>query len=486
MKMLITIPEDIKFVMAQLTTNDYQVFAVGGCVRDTLLDLEPKDWDLTTNAKPDEIKEIFKDQVCHTAGEKFGMIAVYSFTHDRIIEITTFRSDYNTNGRHTDVQYVSSPYEDSMRRDLTINALYADIRGLVFNYHTGLFDLNHKIIRTVGLAYDRFQEDYLRMLRAIRFTARFDFILDPEVFDTIKLLAENINRISAERIQVELKTMLKGPNPVKAISLLEQTKLLKYILPELFLCVDYNHFNPHHDLDLFKHQLATMKKMNEFYQKSQVSESSIMAALIHDIGKIFTQTFNDQGYANYYDHDLAGLPIIDNLLKRLHYSNAERNHILTIVKYHLWPHWMINDFKKNNKFNIKSLRKFTKNVLSEYTTKEDESYKKQAIQDIILHALADDSNKPDKDNSRKYFVLNDLSRTLQSTIPVQPKPILNGYDLMELGFKGPEIGFLTKELLIYQDKIYPEVLTKDQAKKWLHDERIITYYYQQVGESNHE
>ena len=271
------IPNDVKTIMNTLMNNGYEAYIVGGSVRDAVIGKAfPKDYDITTNALPEEIIKIFYKTI--PTGIKHGTITV--MVNGDGYEVTTYRIDgeYLDNRRPSMVTFVSKLEDDLARRDFTINALaYNEEDGLI-DYFGGIRDLDNKIIRAVGEPNKRFKEDALRMLRAIRFAASLDFDIEEKTMLAIKNNYNLISNVSNERIRDELCKMLVSNNTTKALKLLEETKLLQVILPELQLAVGFDQKNPHHDKDIFSHVLVVVEKCPPVINIR-------MAGLLHDIDR---------------------------------------------------------------------------------------------------------------------------------------------------------------------------------------------------------
>ena len=270
------IPNDVRAILDTLKINGYEGYIVGGSVRDATMGTFPKDYDITTNALPEVITKIFYKTI--PTGIKHGTITV--MINAVGYEVTTYRIDgeYLDNRRPSGVTFVSSLEEDLARRDFTINALAYNAQDGLIDYFGGIRDLENKIIRAVGEPDKRFKEDALRMLRAIRFAASLDFDIEEKTMLAIKNNYNLISNISNERIRDELFKMLVSNNTTKALKLLEETKLLQVILPELQLSVGFNQQNPHHDKDIFSHILVVVEKCPPVLNIR-------MAALLHDIAK---------------------------------------------------------------------------------------------------------------------------------------------------------------------------------------------------------
>src|SRR5471030_2394585 len=319
MNMKIEIPKDVKFIICTLINNGYEAYVVGGCVRDSLLNKTPKDWDITTKPKPEEVIKLF-DKVVLT-GLKHGTVTVIINKYG--YEVTTYRTDgeYEDNRHPKEVQFVSSLKEDLARRDFTINAMaYNEKDGLV-DYFAGIQDLNDQIIKTVGEPKKRFDEDALRMLRAIRFSAQLNFKIDEIVLGTIKELKDNIKNISKERIREEFNKILIS-NPRK-IEILKECEILEYIIPVINNIYNFNQNSPYHIYDLYNHMIAATEAIEPIIYLR-------LTMLLHDLGKIETKTTDENGISHYYAHAKQSVEMAGNILTDLKYDNDTINKVLTL------------------------------------------------------------------------------------------------------------------------------------------------------------
>jgi len=246
LKMIINIPEEALFIIKQLNNNGFEAYAVGGCIRDSLLKRKPKDWDITTNATPHEVKSLFDKTV--DTGIKHGTVTI--IINNQIFEVTTYRVDgkYSDNRRPEKVEFTSSLKDDLSRRDFTMNAIaYHPYEGYI-DYFNGIDDITHSLIKTVGNANERFQEDALRMLRAIRFSAQLNFLIDEETIEAIKSNAYYIEKISIERIRDEINKILISKQAEK-LKLLTTFGVSKHLIPDLRLFCTSSQSNPNYIFD---------------------------------------------------------------------------------------------------------------------------------------------------------------------------------------------------------------------------------------------
>lgn len=325
------IPKYVLDTLDTLHKNNFEGYIVGGCVRDLLMKKEEiNDWDLTTNAKPEEMLKIFpKSKYENTFGTVLFPIRKKEEIID-VLEITTYRSEQGySDRRHPDeIIFEEKLDKDLERRDLTINALAQDRKGEIVDLFGGEKDIRKKIIRTVGEPIDRFKEDALRMMRAIRFACQLKFEIEPKTERAISKMAGSIKFVSNERIKDELIKILKSDQPDRGITLLSQNKLLQYIIPEMEQGVKMKQ-NYHHTYTVFKHLIESLKHCPS--KEWQIR----LAALLHDIGK--PKSMKDiKGQRTFYNHEYIGAKITEKILKRLKFSAQDTARIVNLVKNHMF------------------------------------------------------------------------------------------------------------------------------------------------------
>lgn len=322
--MKIKLPPSVKMVIDSLHAKGFEAYAVGGCVRDTILGREPDDWDITTSAAPLQVKEIF-DRTVDT-GLAHGTVTVLIGSHAH--EVTTYRIDGEyEDGRHPkEVVFTSSLAEDLRRRDFTINAMaYNEKEGLV-DLFGGIQDLQKKVIRCVGNPTERFGEDALRILRALRFSAQLGFRLDQATLDAILVLAPTLEKISAERIRVELNKLLVSDRP-QYMEAVYESGITKIVLPEFDRMMETPQNNPHHCYSVGKHTLESLKF---------VPADSILrwTMLLHDIAKPSCHTTDANGTDHFKGHAPAGEKMAKEILMRLKFDNETIRQVTTLIKWH--------------------------------------------------------------------------------------------------------------------------------------------------------
>jgi len=324
------IPKYVINIINKLTKAGYEAYLVGGCVRDLLLDKNPKDWDIATNAKPDEILKVFPDGKYENT---FGTVLLSIKDEEKnVVEITTYRSDQGySDRRHPDkIVFEDKLEKDLSRRDFTVNAMAMDIKNnyKIIDLFYGEKDIKKKIIRAVGEPVDRFKEDALRMMRAIRFVCQLNFELEPKTERGITKMAGSIKFISKERIKDELIKILKSDNPYDGIKLLHKTKLLQYIIPEL-LEGDGVRQNHHHIYTVLTHNLLSLKYCPNKDWRVR------FASLLHDVGKPRARKIID-GRVTFYNHDFIGAKMAYKIMRRLKFSNTDVEKVVILIKNHMF------------------------------------------------------------------------------------------------------------------------------------------------------
>ena len=309
--MKIELPRKVVLIIKNLQRHGYDAYAVGGCVRDSILNRKPEDWDITTSAKPEQVKRIFRRTV--DTGIEHGTVTVLIGKDG--FEVTTYRVDgLYEDGRHPkEVTFTSRLEEDLKRRDFTINAMaYNDDERLVDAFG-GMRDLNYHLIRCVGDPKERFSEDALRILRAVRFSAQLAFPIEPETAEAIKSLAPNLEKISAERIQTELVKLVTSPHP-DDLRIAYETGITKVILPEFDICMTTNQNHPHHCYTVGEHILHSMCEIRP-------DKVLRLAMLFHDIGKPDAITTDEHGINHFHGHPEISAAYAQKIMRRLKLDN---------------------------------------------------------------------------------------------------------------------------------------------------------------------
>ena len=337
------IPNEVKFVIDQLKKGGFEAYIVGGCVRDILRNVEPKDWDIATNAKPKEIGKIFLKSF---ADNKFGTVTVLTGSKKprlKEIEITPYRIDEKyTDKRHPDkIKWAQTIEQDLSRRDFTVNAMALNQRTVnneqrteVVDLFKGREDIKNKIIRAVGNAEERFSEDALRLMRAVRFATALDsdkvWKIEKATKKAIQKNAHLLSFISKERIRDELMKIIMSPNGARGIEILRRLGLLKYIIPELEEGFGIEQ-NKHHIYQIYQHNLLSLN----YACQRNFSKYVRLAALLHDIAKPRTKK-GEGANATFYNHEILGAKMAIQILQRLRFSKKDIEKIVRLVRYHLF------------------------------------------------------------------------------------------------------------------------------------------------------
>ncbi|MDP3948262.1 MAG: HD domain-containing protein [bacterium] len=342
-----TLPNEVKIILDKFREAKFQIYIVGGAVRDLLMKKQVSDWDFTTDAKPEEILKLFPEGFYDN---KFGTVGISSDLG--VLEVTTMRKEgiYKDYRHPVNISWTNKIEEDLARRDFTINALALSQTGDIIDPFQGQNDIKNKIIRAVGDPKKRFQEDALRLMRAVRIATELEFEIDTETAQAIKENAHLIKEIAHERIRDELLKLLKSRNPYIGITKLKETGMLKIILPELEECFGIVQEGPKHDriYDIGEHSLLSLKHTP--------SNDPLVrfAALLHDIGKVNTVKTAPDGNVTFYNHDTVGGHIILKIAKRFNLSKKQSDKLFKLVRWHL--------FTVDENQTDSAIRRFIKNV----------------------------------------------------------------------------------------------------------------------------
>src|SRR3989338_354231 len=342
-----SIPDQVTVILDKFAQANFQIYIVGGAVRDLLMSREVTDWDFTTDAKPAEILQLFPDAFYTN---KFGTVGLPS--NLGIMEITTMRKEgIYKDHRHTiEVSWTNQLKENFYRRDFTINAMALSQGGELTDLYQGQQDLENKLIRAVGDPNLRFFEDALRMIKAFRMVSQIEFDIEKNTFESIIKNGSLIGEIAWERIRDELFKLLSGMNPYISLVKMKESGVLKIILPEIESCFGVVQEGPKHDrvYDIGEHSLLTLK-----YCPSP-DPLVRLAALLHDIGKVETMKVAADGNVTFYQHDLVGANQIKQITRRLNLSNEQTDKLYRLVRWHL--------FTVDENLTDKAIRRFIKNV----------------------------------------------------------------------------------------------------------------------------
>jgi tRNA nucleotidyltransferase/poly(A) polymerase len=342
------IPASVIDITKSFQDHSYSIYLVGGCVRNMLLNKEVKDWDLTTNATPEQIQSIFPDSFYDNTFGTVGIVLHKDTPKQIVVEVTTFRTEHGySDSRHPDkVNWGKTIDEDLARRDFTVNAMAIDMTefhkknidtieelpSILIDPFKGHLDLNKKLIRAVGNPNERFKEDALRLMRAIRFATQLGFAIQKETLDAIVEDASLLQKIAHERIRDELIKILASDHPFDGIMLLKNTGLLKYILPELLEGINVSQKRPgrHHTTDVFEH--------NVFSLKFCPSNDPVVrfATLIHDVAKPKVASKDKDGYVIFHNHEIVGSRMASGICDRLRFSKKDREKVTKLIRWHMF------------------------------------------------------------------------------------------------------------------------------------------------------
>jgi poly(A) polymerase len=422
-------------IVQQLQAAGFAAFWVGGCVRDFLIGREPQDFDIATDAKPEQVEKLFKRTVA--VGRKFGVMIVVESGHQ--FQVATFRAeaDYQ-DGRRPEKIIFANAEADASRRDFTVNGLFYDpLTKKIHDWVGGEKDLRAKIIRTIGKPEERFGEDHLRLLRAIRFAAQLDFEIEPKTFAAIKSLAPKIKLISAERIRDELLKLFSPPHAGRGLVLLRESGLLEHILPELAATIDCEQSPDFHpEGSVFNHICLMLRKL-----PLDSNELLSWTVLLHDIAKPVTAEKDLQaGAIHFYGHEKIGAEMARAILNRLRFPKKQIDEIVACVLHHM----QFKDVKQMRKSTLRRL------LLRETFPLELELHK--------LDCLGSHCDL------KLYDFLIQQAEELKKKPAIHP-PLLTGKDLIALGMKpGKEMGAMLHE--IREKQLADELKSKREAKAW--------------------
>lgn len=426
----IVLPEKVKYIIDTLMREGHEAYAVGGCVRDSILSRKPQDWDITTSAKPAQVKELFRHTI--DTGIQHGTVTV--MMEQEGFEVTTYRIDgeYEDSRHPKEVLFTSNLLEDLKRRDFTINAMaYNEQDGLVDAFD-GIGDLERGVIRCVGIAQERFTEDALRMLRAIRFAAQLGFSIEEETKNAIAKLAGNIAKVSAERIQVEMVKLLTSGHP-EEIQVAYETGLTHIFLPEFDAMMQTPQQNPHHCYSVGEHTIAALREIpaDKVYR---------LTMLLHDVAKPHCRTTDEKGIDHFYGHPEKGSEMARIILRRLKFDNDTTDRVCRLIQWH----------DDNPALSERNMRRAISRIGVEqypalFAVKRADTLAQSMYRRDEKLAYIDSYERMYHEILEKHqcLMVKDLA--------------VNGKDLIEAGMKpGKEIGVCLKELL--------EIVLEDPGK----------------------
>ena len=436
--MRIEIPQDVSWILQKLNQAGYEAYVVGGCVRDSLLGREPHDWDITTNAEPMQVKAVFKRTI--DTGLQHGTVTVMN--HGVGYEVTTYRvdGDYSDHRRPESVSFTGNLEEDLKRRDFTINAMAYHPKDGLKDFFDGVKDLEDGVIRAVGDPDERFNEDALRIMRAVRFAAQLGFGIEENTRAAVRAHVGELSLVSAERIETELTKLICSPHP-EEIEELYKLGITSVILPEFDRMMETPQNTPYHYTDVGHHTIAVM-------QHVQPTKIMRYAALLHDSAKPLCRMTDDKGVDHFYNHPAKGEPLAEEILKRLKLDNHTIDEVKLLV---FWHDFGIKDemtaarFRKGmNKMGIEHFPEFMEFRLADMAGQSDYRLDEKKERAELLQRLYEEQLA-----SSSALTLKDLA--------------VKGKDLMDAGIPaGPEMGEILRTLM---DMVLEEPSRND--REWL-------------------
>ncbi len=464
----LTIPQEVRDACDALQRAGFEAYLVGGCVRDLLIGREPKDWDITTNAKPQEIQSLFTETFYENEYGTVGVVTQSEHPKLKVIEITPYRveSEYS-NARHPDaVEFSDNLSDDLKRRDFTINAIaYDPAKGELIDEHSGREDLERRVIATVGDASERFSEDALRMLRAIRIAAELDFTISSETASGIASNATALAKISGERIRDEFTRIIQSPRPMQALYMAQKLGILAFIAKALEEGIGCDQ-NQAHSYDVFEHNLRALQHAADNDWSLEVR----IAALMHDIGKPAVREWSEEKKDwTFHGHDVVGAKIAKKILKDLRFSTEIIENVSNLVRWHMF-------FSDPDTVTLSAVRRTIQRVGQDHI--------KELLQLRMCDRIGTGRPKEQPFRLRKYMSMVD--EALRDPISVAMLKI-NGAKILELGEKpGPRVGWILHALLeevLDDPKKNTEEYMENRAKEFsnLTDEEL-----KKVGEEGKE
>lgn len=425
----LTVPPVVREVSDTLRKAGYESYLVGGCVRDLLLGRQPKDWDLTANARPEDIQKLFEETFYENS---FGTVGVVTTSDDptlKVIEITPYRIEgkYSDARRPDEVTFSDKLEDDLERRDFTINAIaYDDATATLIDKHEGQKDIERRVLRTVGAAEERFSEDALRMLRAIRLSAELDFTIDSDALAAISTQASQLEKISRERIRDEFTRTLMSPRPLQALYVAQKLGILKYIIPELedgIGCAQ----NQAHSFDVFEHLMRSLQHAADKEWSLEIR----LAALLHDIGKPASREWSEEKKDwTFHGHDVISGKMAKKILNDLKFPKDTIDKVAALVRAHMF-------FSDPDLVTLSAVRRLIARVGPEN------------IEDLVNLRVCDriGTGRPKEHPFRLRKYMSMIDEAMRDPISVGMLKI-HGARLMELGHQpGPKFGWVLHALL---------------------------------------
>lgn len=426
----LNVPHVVRQLCETLNQAGYEAYLVGGCVRDLLLHREPKDWDITTNANPEQIQSLFPETFYENS---FGTVGVVTESEDpklKVIEVTPYRIEGKySNARHPDeVRFSDKLTDDLKRRDFTINAIAYDVRSATLvDEHGGQEDIARKVLQTVGNPHERFEEDALRMLRAVRLSAELDFAIDGAAAAGVAAQAAQLEKISRERIRDEFVRVLMSDRPMQAIYVAQKLGILKYVLPELEQAMGVDQ-NQAHSFDVFEHLLRSLQHAADKRWPLEVR----LAALLHDIGKPASRRWSDEKNDwTFHGHEVIGAKMSRKILQDLRLPNDTIDIVSKLIRWHMF-------FSDPDEVTLSAVRRTIANVGQD------------RIKDLLNLRICDriGTGRPKEQPFRLRKYMSMVDEALRDPISVAMLQI-DGTIIIEKGIEkaGPRIGWILHALL---------------------------------------
>ena len=422
--MKLDILNEAKIILDKFNNNGFEAYIVGGCVRDLILERNPKDYDITTSASPKETIKLFKEYKVIPTGIKYGTVTV--IINNTPIEVTTFRKEgkYIENRRPESVKFLSNIEEDLKRRDFTINAMAYNKKVGLIDLFEGRQDLEKGIIRVVGDGKERFKEDAIRILRAYRFAGRYDFKIEEDTLTAIKQNMQLLNNVAKERILPEIKEIFESGMDINKMD------FITTLFPIIKECFHTYQNNKYHMQNVGEHTYKTFNNIeNVFHLK--------MTMLLHDVGKVKTKTTDTENIDHFYNHSDISREMAKNILDDFKFDNETKYKILTLIKNH-------------DKY-MAPKNKYVKEKLNEFG--------EELFFDLIKVRIADDESKNHKlvkDNLKRFRDTEEFAkRVIKNKEPYRISDLkINGDDIISLGYKGKDVGKILEYLLreVIEDK----------------------------------
>jgi putative nucleotidyltransferase with HDIG domain len=423
---------------SRLSDAGHVAYFAGGCVRDALLGIDPKDYDIATSATPDEVQALFPNS--NAIGAHFGVILVKQDGFP--FEIATFRHDGSYNdGRHPESVTFSTPEDDATRRDFTANGLFQNPQsGEIIDFVSGQKDIDARVIKAIGRPSDRFQEDALRLMRAVRFATTLEFEIEPSTWSAICDNSDLLEKISSERIRDEFTRILVSNHPARGFDLLTESGLMRHIVPEVYDligCEQPPQWHP--EGDVYTHTRIMLEMLED-----DPTPELALSVLLHDIGKPATYTYDEADERiRFNGHDRVGAEMAEVILRRLKYSNQTTDEVCVMVANHM------------NFMNVQKMRTAKVKRFMARPTFEDE---------MELHRVDCASSNGFTDN---YEFLRAKEEEFAAE-PLIPTPLVTGKDLIDLGFKpGPEFKDILNQ--IQTEQLEGKLDDRDGAIQWIND-----------------